>query len=174
MKRVFALILAAMMLLSLAACSQGAKLTTFEMEVLPTGVEEPAKAAFGYPGNFKLEEKEFWVELVDEKLDVLIEVFLVNDYDCYEINREYAQEEYFFYEDGKYGDFNGYACMTDEASSDIEVFVYLGCVEEMDDVYMTFRISSASRDLDADAKKLYQLKQVQEILNSVVYTAPAK
>lgn len=64
--------------------------------------------------------------------------------------------------------------MTDEESANLEVYIYLGCVAEMDDVYMTFYISSASMDLDADPMALYKLEEVQQVLNSLVYTAPAE
>lgn len=178
MKRLFALLMAAMMLLSLTACGEGGSkvgnLSTFEMTVEPSGVEEPAKVSVSYPKNFTMEEKDWNVTLTDESKDVVIEVYFTNEYDCYGINQEYAKEEYFFYEEAKYGDYNGYVCMTDEASATVEVYVYLDCVAEMDDVYMTFWISSASRDLDADPMAMYKLKEVRQVLDSVVYTAPAE
>lgn len=173
MKKLFAMILAAVMLLSLTACG-GGSLETFEMSVIPSGVEEAAKVTVGYPNGFVKEELEWCVTLTDEKKDIAIEVFLVNDYDCYAVNQEYAKEEYFFYEEGTYGSHKGYACMIDEASGDMEVFVYLGCVAEMDDVYMSFRISSASQNLDADIEAMYRQDAVQKVLSSVVYTAPAE
>ncbi len=182
MKRVLALLVAAMMLLSLCACGGGGgegapkngNLTTFEMTVEPAGVEEPAKATVGYPKNFTMEQTDWNVILTDESKDVAIEVYFTNEYDCYAVNQEYAKEEYFFYEEAKYGDFDGYVCMTDEESAMVEVYVYLGCVAEMDDVYVTFWISSASRDLDADPMEMYKLKEVRQVLDSVVYTAPAE
>ena len=186
MKKLFALLLAALMLLSLAACDKGetdnpatpeapkVNLKTFEMTVEPDGVDEPAKASIGYPENFTMEEKDWCVVLTDEAKDVAIEVYFTNDYNCYDINEEYAKEEYFFYEAGTYGSHKGYVCLNDEASAEAEVFVYLGCVAEMDDVYLTFRISSASQDLDADPMAMYKLEEVKQVLNSVVYTAPAE
>lgn len=184
MKRLFALLLAAVMLLSLAACGGGegspkndapkANLETFEMTCEPDGVEESAKVTLGYPKGFAMEELDWCVTLTDEAKDVAIEVYFTNDYNCYDVNQEYAKEEYFFYEEGTFGDFKGYAYRMDEASSEVEVQVYLGCVAEMDDVYLTFRISSASRDLDADPMALYKLDEVKQVLNSAVYTAPAE
>lgn len=184
MKKVFALLLAAMMLLSLVACGGNgdtdkpnapkAKLKTFEMTCEPDGVEEPAKATVGYPENFTMEQKDWCVVLTDESKDVQIEVYFTNDYDCYAVNEAYAKEEHFFYESGKYGSFDGYATLVDEESASLDVYVYLGCVAEMDDVYMTFYISSASMDLDADPQALYKLPEVRQVLDSVVYTAPAE
>lgn len=184
MKRFIAILLAAMLLLGLAACggSEGsgtpetpkANLKTFEMTCEPDGVEDPAKATIGYPENFTMEEKDWCVVLTDAEKDVEIEVYFTNDYDCYAVNEEYVKEEHFFYESGKYGSFDGYATLVDEESASFDVYVYLGCVAEMDDVYMTFYIRSASRDLDADPKAMYQLEEVRQILNSVAYTAPAK
>lgn len=197
MKKLFTLLLAAAMLLSLVACGgkkdedSGKKdkdteasteestepktsLETFEMQVEPDGVDEPAKVTVGYPENFTMEEKDWCVILTDEEKDVAIEVYFTNDYNCYFENQEYAKDEYFFYEEAEYGDFDGYACMIDEESGDMEAYVYLACVADIDDVYMCFRIGSASRDLDADPQALYQLEEVQQVLNSVVYTAPAE
>lgn len=183
MKKLLALLLAAVMLLSLAACSQAddededdtpkVKLETFEMTAEPAGVDELAKATVGCPKNFTMEEKDWCVVLTDESKDVAIEVYMTNDYDCYAINEEYAEEEYFYYKSEKYGKFDGYVCKQDEISAAVEVYVYLDCVAEMDDVYMTFYISSASQDLDADPMELYELDEVQQVLASVTYFAPA-
>ena len=181
MKKLFALFLAAAMLLSLSACDKGGNssggkenLETFEMEVLPSGVEEPAKVTIGYPKSFTKEVKDWCVVLTDEAKDVEVEAYFINDYNCYDINQEYAEEEYYFYEEATFGDYRGYACMTDEASADMEVYIYLDCVAEIDDVYLCFFVSSASLSLDADVKALYKLDVVQQILNSVEYTAPAE
>lgn len=178
MKRVFALLLAAMMLLSLTACGAGSegnsKLTTFEMTCEPDGVETPAKVTVGYPKNFTKQENSWGVTLTDEAKDVEIDVSFVNDYNCYDINEEYAQEEYFFYQAATYGSYKGYVTRMDEESAAVDVYIYLDLVEELDDVYMVFYIRSASMDLDADPMALYKLPEVQQVLASVVYTAPAK
>ena len=181
MKRLFALLLAALMLLSLAACGGGgetpkapkADLTTFEMTCELDYVDEPAKATVGYPKSFTKEESDWSVTLTDEAADVQIEVFISADTN-YTDGLEYAKEEHFFCEEGTFGEFKGYATMIDEESSDLDVNVYLGCVAEIDDVYLTFRISSASQDLDADPMAMYKLEEVKQVLNSVVYTAPAE
>jgi len=185
MKKFFAILLAALMLLSLAACDSGtedpgastepkAKLKTFEMTCEPDGVEEPAKVTVGYPESFTMEQKDWCVVLTDESKDVQIEVYFTNDYDCYTVNEDYAKEEHFFYESGKYGSFNGYATLVDEASASMDVNVYLACVAEMDDVYVTFYIRSASQALDSDLQALYKLPEVRQVLDSLVYTAPAE
>ena len=184
MKKLFALLMAAVMLLVLVACGGNgdtnkpnapkANLKTFEMSCEPDGVEEPAKATVGYPKSFTMEQQDWCVVLTDESKDVEIEVYMTNDYNCYDVNQEYAKEEYFFYEEATFGSYKGYACMTDEESATVEVYVYLGLVAEMDDVYMTFYISSASMDLDADPQALYKLPEVRQVLDSVVYTAPAE
>ena len=183
MKKLFALLLAAMMLLSLAACGGSeegptndtpkTQLTTFEMTCELDYVDEPAKATIGYPENFTKEESDWSVTLTDEAKDVQIEVFISADMN-YTDGLEYAKEEHFFCEEDTFGEFKGYATMIDEESSDLDVNVYLGCVAEMDDVYLTFRISSASMDLDADPQALYKLPEVRQVLDSVVYTAPAE
>jgi len=137
-------------------------------------VEEPAKVTVGYPESFTMEQKDWCVVLTDESKDVQIEVYFTNDYDCYTVNEDYAKEEHFFYESGKYGSFNGYATLVDEASASMDVNVYLACVAEMDDVYVTFYIRSASQALDADLQALYKLPEVRQVLDSLVYTAPAE
>lgn len=187
MKKLFALLLAAMLLLNLTACGGGGntdqpgktdepkvELTTFEMTCEPDFVEEPAKATIGYPGNFTMEQKDWSVVLTDEAKDVSVEVFFSADFSCYDANEEYAKEEYFFYESATYGKYKGYVTRMDEESADVEAQVYLDLVEDTDDVYLTFRISSASGNLDADPVAMYRLPEVQQVLNSVVYTAPAK
>ena len=184
MKKLFALLLAAVMLLSLVACGGNGdteqttepkvNLKTFEMTCEPDGVEEPAKATISYPENFTMEEEDWCVVLTDESKDVEIEVYFTNDYNCYTVNEEYAKEEHFFYEAGKYGSFNGYATLVDEESASLDVNVYLACVAEMDDVYVTFYIRSASQDLQADLQALYKLPEVRQVLDSVAYTAPAE
>lgn len=183
MKKVFALLLAAMMLLSLAACGGGeetpkndppkANLTTFEMTCELDYVEEPAKATVGYPESFTKEESDWSVTLTNEAKDVQIEVFISADTN-YTDGLEYAKEEHFFFEEGTYGAFKGYATMLDEASADLDVNVYLGCVAEIDDVYLTFRISSASQDMEADPQALAKLPEVRQVLESAAYTAPAE
>lgn len=184
MKKLFALLLAAMMLLSLVACGEKgdtdksnapkANLKTFEMTCEPDGVEQPAKATVGYPKNFTMEQQDWCVLLTDESKDVEIEVLMTNDYNCYDVNQEYAREAYPFYEEVTFGSYKGYACMTDEESATVDVYVYLDLVAELDDVYMTFYIRSASMDLDADPQALYKLPEVRQVLDSVVYTAPAE
>ena len=187
MKKLFALLLAAMMLLSLAACGGGegetnqtgktdepkVTLETFEMTCEPDGVEAPAKATVGYPKNFTIEEKDWCVILTDAEKDVEIEACFTNDYNCYDVNEEYAKEEHFFYEAATYGSYKGYVTRVDEESAAVDVYVYLDLVAEMDDVYMTFYIRSASGDLEADPMAMYQLPEVQQVLASVAYTEPA-
>ena len=191
MKRLLALLLAALMLLSLTACStsnddddddrrddndieEAVDLETFEMEAFPDGVEDPALVTIGYPDNFTKEDTGWCVILTDEDLDVEIEAYFTNDYNCYDINEEYAEEEYYHYASCSFGKYDGYVCMVDEYSANLEVYVYLDCVAEMDDVYVTFYISSASQDLDADPLDFFDLPEVQDVLNSLEYTAPAK
>ena len=187
MKKLFALLLAAAMLLTLTACgSKGetdqpaqnnapkVELSTFEMTCEPDGVEAPAKVTVGFPKNFTKEETDWCVTLTDEAKDVEIEVIFTNDYNCYEENEAYAKEEYFSYESATYGSYKGYVTRMDEESAAVDVYIYLDLVEELDDVYMVFYISSASMDLDADPMALYKLPEVQQVLASVVYTAPAK
>lgn len=134
MKKLFAMILAIVLVLSLAACggnsddsgntgtsgnaesagkvessgnaesagstensgdSAPAKnLQTVEMTVEASGLEELTKVVIGAPESMTVEETGWSVRFTDEKQDVEVEAYLLNDYDTYSYNQEYAQEEY--------------------------------------------------------------------------------
>lgn len=220
MKKLIAILLAAALLLTMAACSNGgtqstassqspaaresstaqdssteesstaaeasesseeesstpaAKLNTYEQFATSDECEEPAKVTISYPDNFTYGgENPYggWEELVDKAKDIYIESALGCDYNTYDDNQEYAKEDY-FYEEGVFGGYNGFVVMYDEDSASVEVYIYLDCIEELDDVYMMFSIRSASYNEKVNPVDLYRMDEVQQVLNSIVYTAPA-
>ena len=206
MKKLFAMILAIVLVLSLAACggnsddsgntgtsgnaesagkvessgntesagstensgdSAPAKnLQTVEMTVEASGLEELTKVVIGAPESMTVEETGWSVRFTDEKQDVEVEAYLLNDYDTYSYNQQYAQEEYEGYGEQKFGDFDGYYYIS-ESGYYVEVYVYLGCVAEIDDVYLSFSISALEGETSHE--ELFELQDVQTILASAVY-----
>ena len=49
------------------------------------------------------------------------------------------------------------------------MYVYLGCVAEMDDVYLSFTIGALEGSSD-NPMELFKLKDVQTILSSATFT----
>lgn len=173
MKKVFALLLVLVMVCSMAACDKGdaketpKNLQTVEMEVEASGLEELTKVTVGAPQNMTVEKKDWCVVFSDEKQNVSVETYLLCDYDCYDINQEYAKEEYEGYGEYKFGDYKGYYYLS-SSGYDLEVFVYLGCVAEIDDVYLSFTISALD-ETSGDLMELFKLQDVQTILSSAVF-----
>ena len=173
MKKVFALLLVWAMVCSMAACGKGdtnntpKNLQTVEMEVEASGLEELTKVTVGAPENMAVEEKDWCVVFSDEKQNVSVETYLLCDYDCYDVNQEYAKEEYEGYGEYKFGDYKGYYYLS-ASGYELEVFVYLGCVAEIDDVYLSFTIS-ALEDTSNNPMELFELQDVQTILCSAVF-----
>ena len=170
MKKVLALILAILMVASLAACGgkpSGKNLQTAEMTVEASGLEELTKVTVGAPKGMEMVQTDWSVQFTDEKQDAYVEAYLCCDYNCYNENKEYAKEEYDGYKEQKFGDYDGYYYISDSGDY-VEVFVYLGCVAEIDDVYLSYSVSSVSND--TDPMDIFKLKDVQTILNYAVFT----
>lgn len=180
MKKFYAILLTLAILLSLAACggeekksdggsntkTPSADLQTMEMEIEASGLEELTKVTIGAPKSMRIEENDWNIVFTDEKQDVQVEAYLLCDYDCYAINQEYAKDEYEGYGEQKFGDFDGYYYIS-ESGYYVEVFVYLGCVAEMDDVYLSFSISALEGE--TDPMELFKLADVQTILSSAAF-----
>lgn len=207
MKRIFALLLAAMMLLTLTACGGGTKdpvkpgnntsqsepaksetpapqdtpktnadLETYEMVNDYAYEEVTTKVTFSYPKSFTFEEDSWGrVEMTDEAKNVYIAPDLNND-GYYDDNQEMAKEENVFYEEATFGDYQGFAWIRDDEDLSLHVVIYLDYLDienVWSDVCMEFDIRALSSDYDADTLiELYRLPEVQQVLNSVVYTAP--
>lgn len=141
-------------------------LKTVEMAVEASGLEELTKVTIGAPENMGVEETDWCVIFTDEKQNVEVEAYLLSDYDCYSYNQEYAKEEYEGYGEQKFGDFDGYYYIS-ESGLYVEVYVYLGCVAEIDDVYLSFSVSALEGE--TDPAELFKLTDVQTILSSALF-----
>ena len=178
MKKFLALLLALVMLLALSACgeseekdsgkqSSSKKLQTIEMEIEASGLEELSKATIGVPKNMSIEEKDWCYVITDKKQDVEIEAYICSDYDCYDYNQEASKEECEGYGEQKFGDFDGYYHI-DGSGYYVEVYIYLGCVAEMDDVYLSFTIGALEGSSE-DPMELFRLADVQTLLSSAAF-----
>jgi len=177
-KKLLALLLSLVMVLSMAACggnrgdNSGDKtpaknLQIAEMEIEASGLEEMTKATFGVPKNMKMEEKDWCYIITNEKQNVEIEAYICCDYNCYDYNQEASKEEREGYGEQKFGDFDGYYYI-DGSGYYLEVYVYLGCVAEMDDVYLSFTIGALEGSSD-NPMELFKLKDVQTLLSSAEF-----
>ena len=178
MKKLLALLLSLVMVLSMAACggkvgddsgnkTPAKNLQIAEMEIEASGLEDLTKATFGVPKNMEVEEKDWCYVITDEKQNVEIEAYICCDYDCYDYNQEASKEECEGYGEQKFGDFDGYYYI-DGSGYYVEVYVYLGCVAEMDDVYLSFTIGALEGSSD-NPMELFKLKDVQTLLCSAEF-----
>ena len=182
MKKLLALMLALVIVLSMAACGGGSNssgdgsgnkvpakdLQVLEMEIEASDLEETTKATIGVPKNMSVEEKDWCIVITDEKQDVEVEAYICSDYNCYDYNQEASKEECEGYGEQKFGDFDGYYYI-DGSGYYVEVYVYLGCVAELDDVYLSFTIGALEGSSE-DPMALFQLEDVQTILCSATFT----
>jgi len=180
MKRILTILLAMTMVLAMAACggsgekanngennAPAAELQKMEMTTEASGLEELTRVTIGAPKNMSIEENDWNIVFTDEKQDVSVEAYLLCDYNCYDINQEYAKETYEGYGEQKFGDFDGYYYIS-ESGYYVEVFVYLGCVAEIDDVYLSFTIGALEGSSD-NPMELFKLKDVQTLLSSAEF-----
>ena len=174
MKKLMAFLLVLVMVLSLAACGGGSgtpvadkNLKTVEMDILASDLDDLTKATFGVPKNMTVEEKDWCMVITDEKQNVEIEAYICSDYNCYDYNQEASKEECEGYGEQKFGNFDGYYYI-DGSGYYVEVYVYLGCVAEIDDVYLSFTIGALEGSAD-DPMALFNLKDVQTLLSSAAF-----
>ena len=183
MKKLLTILLALAMLLSLAACggetdSKGdtkqpatqkpsKELQVKEMTIEASDLEDLTKVEIGAPENFEIEEKDWCIVYTDSKANVEVEAYLCADYDCYTYNQEASKEECEGYGEQKFGDFDGYYHI-DGSGYYVEVYIYLGCVAEIDDVYLSFTIGALEGSSE-DPMALFNLADVQTLLCSAKF-----
>jgi len=196
MRKMLVWILAGMMIISLAACGKkdaadntdspvktknetkeekaedplkGKETFTLKTEI-DEGIE--LQAVIGYPKNAGIlvedGSNDSYKVLTDKEDGYELSVYLSYDSN-FDDNQEFSREEA-YYEERKFGGFEGYAVQLFENSFDVNV--YLDYVE-YEDIYLYFSICHPM-DVDTNNRcevyELYQLEEVQEILNSIVYT----
>ena len=87
MKKLLALLLAMVMVLSMAACggnggddsgnkAPAKNLQAVEMEIEASGLEDMTKATIGVPKNMEIEEKDWCYVITDKKQNVEIEAYI--------------------------------------------------------------------------------------------------
>lgn len=178
MKKLLALLLAMVMVLSMAACggnggddsgnkAPAKNLQAVEMEIEASGLEDMTKATIGVPKNMEIEEKDWCYVITDKKQNVEIEAYICCDYNCYDYNQEASKEECEGYGEQKFGDFDGYYHI-DGSGYYVEVYIYLGCVAEIDDVYLSFTIGALEGSSE-DPMALFNLADVQTLLCSAKF-----
>lgn len=150
---------------------EGKDTFTLKTEMEEEGIE--LEAVIGYPKNagITVEDGSFdsYKILADKEDGYELSIYLSYDSTTYDDNQEYAKEET-HYEEKVFSGFEGYAVQRFENS--FEVNLYLDYLE-YEDVYLYIDIRNhIDVDLDnqRDVYELYQLPEVQEILESVVYT----
>jgi len=183
MKKLLATLLALAMVCSLAACggegggetgsnggdsTPAADLQKIEMEIEASGLEELSKVTLGVPKNMSIEENDWNFVITDEKQNVSVEAYICSDYNCYTINQEASKEGDEGYGEQKFGDYDGYYYISPSGYY-VEVNIYMGCVAEIDDVYLSFTIGALDGSSE-DPMALFNLKDVQTILSSAVFT----
>jgi len=151
--------------------AKGMETFTLKTEMEDAGIM--LEATMGYPKKAGItvedESSDSYRVLADKEDGYEISIYLTYDSTTYDDNQEYAKQEA-HYEQRQFGGFEGYAAQLFESSFDVSIYLdYL----EYEDVYVYASICN-HMDVDWDNRRdvyeLYQLEEVQEILNSVVYT----
>ena len=135
-------------------------------------LERTVSVTLGYPKNsgIVLEDTDWETSKVlkNEQKNYQIDISISED-STYQENKDYAKEEE-GYEEVKFGDFTGYIV---KGEYDIEGKILLEDLSEQNIyVYLTFEISAIESYIGddwVDVKPLYELKEVQTILNSIKY-----
>lgn len=131
------------------------------------------EAVIGYPKDAGITVEDGLSEdykiLADKEDGYEMSIYLSYDSSTYDDNQEYAKEEA-HYEEKVFSGFEGYAVQRFESS--FEVNLYLDYLD-YEDVYLYIDICNHT-DVDLhnqrDVYELYQLPEIQEILESVAYT----
>lgn len=172
MKKLLSIILASLMVLSLAACgggSKGEKLTlyaeTWEGDDVRLAVD------FFYPENAGItlegdEEYPNWIDMHYESKNITIGPALFED-TTFDANKEYAKEEEETYKEFK---INGYDCYGYEDFGGYWIYVHLEEVSETTDRYMVIdtEIIDYSKDTPEGIAH-YEDKDIKKIIESFVY-----
>lgn len=167
MKKLLSIILAGLLVLSLAACGGGGPAVTIT-QVCEDDETMSATVTVGYKdGTTPSETETDEAELVNEEKDFSMEFYLYfNDDLHYYVDDAKEQETY---KEVKYSGFDGYMYQCDDY--EYEICLYVGKQDEQD-VYLFAYVAPGSDLIDTetcDMEKIFNQKEVQDILNSVKY-----
>ena len=167
MKKLLSIILAGLMVLSLAACGGGGKTVTMT-QVCDDDETMSATVTVGYKdGTTASGTGADEAELVNKEKDFSVEFYLYFDNGLdYFVDDAKTQETY---KEVKYSGFDGYMYQCDDY--EYEICLYLDEKDDYD-VYLFAYVAPGSELIDTettDMEKIFNQKEVQDILNSVKY-----
>lgn len=168
MKKLLSIILAGLMVLSLAACGGGGKAVTMT-QVCDGDETMSATVTVGYKdGTTPSEAEADEAELINEEKNFSVEFYMVFD-DSYESYKWAASESGEGYKEVKYSGYEGYMQLHDE-------FEYEVCLKLADEgdyqVYLFAYVAPGSDLIDTettDIEAIFNQQEVQDTLNSVKY-----
>lgn len=183
MKRLFALLLAALMVLTLVSCAgsgsggntgnneenKGEKLTL--LQYTEEDYDAMISVDFFYPDNADItieidEEDPYCADLTYEDAGVIISPSLFED-TTFDDNKEYAKEEEETYTEFEIG---GYDCYAYEDFGGYWIYAHLEKLYENTDRYLVITIDPVDfNDPVAEGAELYEIDEVKEIVDSFVY-----
>lgn len=183
MKRLFALLLAALMVLTLVSCAgsgsggntgnneenKGEKLTL--LQYTEEDYDAMISVDFFYPDNADItieidEEDPYCADLTYEDVGVIISPSLFED-TTFDDNKEYAKEEEETYTEFEIG---GYDCYAYEDFGGYWIYAHLEKLYENTDRYLVITIDPIDFDEPiAEGAELYEIDEVKEIVDSFVY-----
>ena len=173
MKKLLAVMLAIILVLSLAACdggSKGEKITLYESTY--EGDDVRIAADFYYPGNVGItlegdEEYPNWVDMKYPEKNITISAALFED-TTFDDNKGYAKEEEETYTELK---LNGYDCYAYEDFSGYWIYVHLEEISENTDRYLVINTEITDYSIDSTPEGIahYEDKDIKKIMESFEY-----
>jgi len=167
MKKFLSILLAGVMVLSLAACGGGGPAVTIT-QVCDDDETVSATVTVGYKdGTIPSETNTDEAELINEEKDFSVEFYLYFDNGLdYFVDDAKTQETY---KEVKYSGFDGYMYQCDDY--EYEICLYLDEKDDYD-VYLFAYVAPGSELIDTETtnmEEIFNQKEVQDILNSVRY-----
>lgn len=167
MKKLLSIILAGLMILSLAACGGGGPAVTIT-QACEDDETMSATVTVGYKdGTIPSETDAYEAELINEEKDFSVEFYLYFDNGLDYFVDDAKKEE--TYKEVKYSGFEGYMYQYDDY--EYEICLYLDEKDDYD-VYLFAYVAPGSELIDTettDMEALFNQEDVQNILNSVKY-----
>ena len=158
-------------LFTLTGCNKSSKLEEVKIPLEIDYLERTVSATIGYPKDkgIKVEDTDYSKVFSNEEKNYQLDFTLTED-STYEDNKEYYKDEEEGYEEVKFGEYTGYI-VKDEYDVEGEILL-----EDLSDqntyIYLSFELSAIESYVDdetVDVNSLYELEEVQTILNSIKY-----